>query len=329
MKCSWGLSFFLTMGLCFYGLGCVPAPSPSDKSQPSDLVQPSTWWEQLPRPIYSQLEKVNTSQDWFEVYRLTEGTYAVYEPYQFEEAISYIVLGTERAVVIDTGTGIGDLRLAAEELTDLPLSVVNTHTHWDHIGCNYQFDELGCFNDPACIARLKNGVEHAKLQKSLTAELLTRSLPESFEAETWTIPPLEPTTLFEDGDFIDLGGRILEVIHTPGHSSGSICLLDSLHRLLFCGDVFFPGPLYAYEEEVDLDAYIRSIDRMRKRMKDFDILCAGHNDPWVQADVLDRVAAAFQTILEGKGNFHEEENLRRYFFQGFDILIRKDMIESH
>ena len=320
------MAFSLIIGLCYSGWRCAPAAAPPEKSQQSDLVQPSKWWEQLPRPIYSKLKKVKTSQDWFEVYQLTEGTYAVYEPYQFEEAISYIVLGTERAAVIDTGTGIGDLRMAAEELTDLPLCVVNTHTHWDHIGCNFQFDDIGCFNDPACIARLQNGVAHAKLQKSLTAESLTRALPDSFEPETWTIPPMEPTILFEDGDFINLGGRNLEVIHTPGHSSGSICLLDSLHRLLFCGDVFFPGPLYAYEEEVDLDAYIRSIDRMRKRMKDYDILCAGHNDPWVEADVLDRVAAAFQTILENKGDFSENGNLRRYFFQGFDILIRKDML---
>ncbi len=316
----------MILGLFCSGWRCAPSAAPPEKYQQSDLVQPLKWWEQLPRPIYSKLEKVKTSQDWFEVYQLTEGTYAVYEPYQFEEAISYIVLGTERAAVIDTGTGIGDLRLTAEELTDLPLFVVNTHTHWDHIGCNSQFDDIGCFNDPACIARLQKGVSHAKLQKSLTAESLTRALPDSFEPETWTIPPMEPTILFEDGDIINLGGRNLEVIHTPGHSSGSICLLDSQHRLLFCGDVFFPGPLYAYEEEVDLDQYMRSIDRMRKRMKDYDILCAGHNDPWVEAEILDRVTAAFQTIMENKGDFSEDGNLRRYFFQGFDILIRKDML---
>jgi len=316
------------MIFCIAGLRCTRSDTPPAKSQISSLVQPSKWWEQLPRPIYAELKKVQTSQDWFEVYKLTEETFAVYEPYQFEEALSYIVLGTERAAVIDTGTGIGDLRKVAEELTDLPLFVINTHTHWDHIGGNSQFDKIVCFNDPACIARLRKGVGHAKLKKSLTPESLTRDLPGGFEPETWIIPPIEPTSLLEDGDFIELGDRNLEVMHTPGHSSGSICLLDPRHRLLFTGDIFFPGPLYAYEEEVDLDQYIRSIDRIRNRMKEYDILCAGHNNPWVKADILDRVAAAFQAIRKGEGDFNEDGNLRRYFFQGFDILIRKDMIES-
>lgn len=322
------LMFLTTLTLCCLNAKCRRTVPPPDTAQKSGLIQPSAWWERLPRPIYSELEKIMTSQDWFEVYKLAEGTFAVYEPHQFEEAISYIVLGKDRAAVIDTGTGIGNLRRVAEELTDLPLFVVNTHTHWDHIGGNSQFDEVVCFNDPACIERLRMGVPHSKLKDSLTPESLRHALPPEFQPETWIIPPVEPTSLLEDGSFIELGDRTLEVMHTPGHSSGSICLLDAKHRLLFSGDVFFPGPLYAYEDEVDLDLYIQSIERMRKRMGDYDHLCSGHNDPWVESGILDRVAAAFQTILDGKGDFDRDGNLRRYYFQGFDILIREDMVET-
>jgi glyoxylase-like metal-dependent hydrolase (beta-lactamase superfamily II) len=140
---------------------------------------------------------------------------------------------------------------------------------------------------------------------------------------------VEPDILLEDGDLIDLGGgRELEVIYTPGHSPGSICLLDKSNRLLFTGDTFFPGPLYAYPDDVDIPLYRASIDLLKERLDEYDILCSGHNDPWVKSEVIPRVAAAFNDIMEGKGSYKQDGNLRRYTFEGFDILIRTDMIED-
>lgn len=294
----------------------------------SELIQPAKWWEKLPRPIYATLEKVETSQKWFEVYKLTEDTYAIYEPYQFEEAISYLATGKKRAVVIDTGTGIGNLKKAVSELTDLPVSVVNTHTHWDHIGNNYQFKDIACFNNTDCIQKLLTGVEKTRLKSSITGESLWKSLPEEFDPDTWTIPSVEPTTLLEEGAQIDLGERILEVIYTPGHSPGSICLLDKKNRILFTGDTFFPGPLYAYPEDVNIDDYIASIDKLKKLLDEYDYLCSGHNNPWVKSEVISRVADAFEEIMAGKGNFKEDNNIRRYYYDGFDILIRADKIKK-
>jgi len=130
---------FLIVLLCLILVQCAGEDKPKVSEQKSELIQPAKWWEKLPRPIYDTLERVETSQKWFEVYKLIDDTYAIYEPYQFEEAISYLVIGKKRAIIIDTGTGIGDLKQVVSELTDLPVSVVNTHTHWDHIGNNYQF----------------------------------------------------------------------------------------------------------------------------------------------------------------------------------------------
>jgi len=214
---------------------CTPKSEPPSSSQRSELIQPTKWWEKLPRPVYANLEKIEISQAWFEVYKLTSDTYAIYEPYQFEEALSYLVLGEERAVVIDTGTGIGNLKQTIKELTDLPVSVVNTHTHWDHIGSNYQFEEVVCFNNPECIEKMRIGKDNESLQGSITGDSVWKPLPEDFNPTSWTIPSVEPTELLEDGDFIDLGKRTLEVIHTPGHSPGSICFLDKKHRILFTG----------------------------------------------------------------------------------------------
>lgn len=298
------------------------------EEQRSELIQPAKWWEKLPRPIYATQKKVETSQTWFEVYKLTEDTFAIYEPYQFEEAISYLAIGDEKAVAIDTGTGIGNLKQVVSELTDLPVSVLNTHTHWDHIGNNHQFEEIACYNHTYAINKLRAGVDNATLQPSITGDSLWKPLPEGFVPKKWSIPPVEPTTLLEEGQIIDLGGRTLEVLYTPGHSPDSICLLDEKNRILFTGDTFFPGPLYAFGEDVSLDLYMASISNLIKRHDEYDYLCSGHNDPWVKGDVLFKVDKAFSDIIAGNGEYKEDKGIRRYYFEGFDILIRADMIKK-
>ncbi len=319
----------LFFSLALILVSCQGEKPAKETSQRAETIQPKSWWENLPRPVYSSLEKINVAQEWYEVYKISHDTLAIYEPFQFEEAISYLVIGKEKGILIDTGTGIGDLRKLVQELTDLPVSVVNTHTHWDHIGANSQFDSIACFNHPECIKKLLQGVKNDRLRSSITGDSIWKSLPEEFDSDTWEIPPAKPTDLLEDGDIIDLGvGRELEVIYTPGHSPGSICLLDKKIRLLFSGDTFFPGPLYAYPADVDIGQYRASIDLLKSRIDEYDYLCSGHNDPWVKSEVILRVAAAFEDIMAGTGNFKQDGNLRRYAFEGFDILIRTDMIKD-
>ena len=139
----WTAAFLLACG--------SPGEEPSGQQQVqsgSQLVQPEKWWEALPRPAYASLEKAGVFQGWFEAYKLLEGTYAIYEPYQFEEVISYLVLGEERGVLIDTGTGIGDIRAVVQELTDLPVEAVLTHEHYDHVGGAHQFAKWRCATIP-------------------------------------------------------------------------------------------------------------------------------------------------------------------------------------
>jgi len=292
----------------------------------SEIVQPANWYEILPRPVYATLERVESSQWWFEVYKLPADIYVIYEPYQFEEAISYLVIGKDRAGLIDTGTGIGDLKKLVGELTDLPVTVINTHAHYDHVGNNYQFDDIAVYNEETEINRLLRGIGNADLQRHIRPASLRKGLPEEFDPAAWTIPPVEPTYLMEEGTIIDLGGRTLEVIFTPGHSPGEICLLDKDNRILFTGDMFFPGPLYAFGDDVDIDVYVDSFKKINARLGEYDYLCAGHNDPWVKSEVIPRVIEAFSAIRAGEGEFNEKDGIRRYFFDGFDILIRSDMV---
>ncbi|KPK77522.1 MAG: hypothetical protein AMJ79_02945 [Phycisphaerae bacterium SM23_30] len=311
---------------CFTAVVLVSScaqPSPT-----SNLVQPQKWWSVHPRPVYAALEHVGTFQNWFEVYKITEGTYALYEPYQFEEAICYLVEGQNRAALIDTGTGIGDLKKLVQKLTDLPVFVILTHEHYDHVADAYQFDEIIMYDNDLAVETLKKGRSNASLQRYIAKDYLwNKPLPQGFDPDAWTIPPMEPTDLVRENDIIDLGGRRLEVIYTPGHSPGQMCLLDRQNRLLFTGDHFFPGPLYAHASDVNIDDYIASNKKLCQRINEFDYLCSGHNDPYVKSEVLLRVSEAFDTIFAGGGQFAQDSTgLRRYKFDGFDILIRADMI---
>jgi glyoxylase-like metal-dependent hydrolase (beta-lactamase superfamily II) len=129
-----------------------------------------------------------------------------------------------------------------------------------------------------------------------------------------------------DGDVIHLGEREIEVLRTPGHSPGSVCLLDRANRLLWTGDHFFPGPLYAHASDVNIDEYIASNERLAGIVDQYDYVLSGHNDPWVRSEVIPRVSEAFRTIFSGGGEFSEDDGLRRYRFEGFDVLMRSETV---
>jgi glyoxylase-like metal-dependent hydrolase (beta-lactamase superfamily II) len=299
----------------------------SEKAR-SRLIQPPKWWEQLPRSIYLKFDQVETSQSWYEVYNLCENTHAIYEPFQFEEAISYLLIGADKALLVDTGTGIGDLKNLVAELTQLPVAVLNTHIHWDQVGNNSQFDEILVFNSIESITKLYTGYDNSYLKGHILGDSVWKPLPENIDPDTWKIPAVKSTGLVENGMILDLGNRPIEVIHSPGHSPDSICLLDKKNRLLFCGDFFYAGPLYAFEEDVNIQDYMASLEKLTKRIDEFDNLCPSHNMPMVKSDILPRVQDAFEDIMRGKGKYSESENIRRYYFGDFDIIIRVDMIKN-
>jgi glyoxylase-like metal-dependent hydrolase (beta-lactamase superfamily II) len=92
--------------------------------------------------------------------------------------------------------------------------------------------------------------------------MVWKTFPSYFDAETWRIYPFNVTNWLKDGDTIELGRRSLEVIHTPGHSPDSICLLDRENKLFWTGDSFYPAPIYIYSSTTNLDQFIESFSRM-------------------------------------------------------------------
>lgn len=284
---------------------------------------------------FSLPQKIGTFQSWFEVYKVSEGTFAICEPGHWEGVISYLIEGQKKGILLDTGMGIGDMKKVVEHLTSLKVCVVNSHTHFDHIGDDHQFEEIAVFNNEVEIERLKSGRTVEDLKDELKDELLFRPLPKGFDQKSYKIISSTPTDLLKHEEYIDLGGRELQVLHTPGHSPGSICLLDTKSRELFTGDTFYLSSLYAHFSESDLGAYSQTANYLASLVPSISVLRPSHDDgkrqPFAECEYLVRLARAFQRIKAGKANFslgvcpYSGEKIRDYRFEGFSIWTKEDL----
>jgi glyoxylase-like metal-dependent hydrolase (beta-lactamase superfamily II) len=194
--------------------------------------------------------------------------------------------------------GIGDLRKVVEELTKLPVTVLNSHTHHDHVGSNWQFDNVVGM-DTAFTRRNARGARE-EAQAEIAAGQVCGELPAGFDTKAYAVRPWKIAATRRDGDRIDLGGRTLEILATPGHTPDAICLLDRAGGLLFTGDTFYRGTIWLYREETDLDAYAASIGRLAALAPEVRTVLGAHGVPVAPASVLPALVSAFAEVRSGK-----------------------------
>ncbi len=279
-----------------------------------------TWPDVLPRAGNRRLEKLESLSPWFEIYKVSEGVFALLEPSHTEEAISYLIIGSERAVLLDTGMGIANLQAEVERLTDLPIVVVVSHGHYDHIGDNHRFSEVWAFDSNIDVARIEQGKTREACVEYMEAGLYLE-LPVGFDPASYEILPSRVTRRLQHLEVIDLGGRTLTVHHTPGHTEGSICLMDSRDNLLFTGDTFYPGMMFAHFEDSDFAVYQKSIQYLVGLLPQVNHLCPSHNEAYVEKTALVRVQQAFEQIVANAVPFETEGNARVYRFDGFGLMV--------
>jgi glyoxylase-like metal-dependent hydrolase (beta-lactamase superfamily II) len=292
------------------------------------------WWDILPREVYSGLELVETSQPWYSVYRIHDWLYALYEDGQYDEALMYLVVGEERAAVIDGGTGIGRLDRLVEELTDKPYFLLLTHTHNDHIGGCKDLEEIALFDDVMSRESSENGLGRDKMGEMLEPGAVIKPLPEEFDPDNFYAPPYKVTHWLKDGETIDLGGRKLEVVYTPGHSSDHICLLDRDARYLFTGDIYYTGGVTSYLPGSNLDDFVDSCKRLVDLMPFYDYLMSAHNEPLVEKEQIMEMYQAAKGIRDNSfTNYTKLRSIasnydvfiRRYKFHRFSLSVRADI----
>jgi glyoxylase-like metal-dependent hydrolase (beta-lactamase superfamily II) len=202
-------------------------------------------------------------EDWWRVQRLGDGVSLIDEPHilPFYRCNCWHVRGRNRDMLVDSGMGVVSLRDWVPLVTEKALTAVASHTHFDHIGCHHEFQDR-------CVHRAEAALLAAPDRRAVLADpyvtdaIFTALPPEPYRSEAYVVRPAPATRLLEDGDVIDLGDRVFEVIHTPGHSPGGIGLWEAATGVLFSGDIVYDGPLIEDTYHADAADYLRSMERL-------------------------------------------------------------------
>jgi len=310
-------NYFINLGvLC--GL-CASVSSALEL--PRQHAETPDWCKPLARPEYKFLERIQVSDSWFEVHRVALNTFAIYEPHQAEEVISYLILGKNKALLFDTGMGISDMRKLVSGLTPLPVIVLNSHTHNDHVGDNWQFDTIYAMDTDFTRQNAKGSVTDA--QEELAPGQICGDLPKGFDAKSYRTKPWNITKYIHDGDTLDLGGRQLEIISTPGHTPDAISLFDHANGLLFTGDTYYPATIWLYRPETDLDLYARSIAHLAALAPQVKTVLGAHNIPVAPPSVLPNLVVAFADLHAGRASCKPDSpGKRRCTVGNYTFLLR-------
>ena len=239
-----------------------------------------------------------TAHAWFNVQQIGPTSWSIEERLGDDVCRSYVVAGDRDAAVLDTGEGVADFAGLVASLTDRDPLVLHSHAHWDHIGASHHYQRVLVHASEA--GALRAGVAHEHFMAALAAESLTaEQLPPDFDARTADIPGVEPSGTLTHGATIDLGGRSLEVFHTPGHSLGGVTLLDRANRLLFPGDAVNLGNLFLHFDGGEPAAWRRSIALLADLAQHVDAIYPTHDSAPITAADVREIHAAFEEVWNG------------------------------
>lgn len=271
----------------------------AQSSAPSAEASMAEFCRALPRAEYAELKRVKSNNDWFELYQVAEGVTAIYEPHQWQEVISYLIEGSDRALLFDTGNGIADIAELVSTLTDKPVSVLNSHSHYDHVGGNYEFKDVLGMQTPFTVLR-QQGHANTDIAIEVSEQALCRSLPLGVNVTNHVGRPYTISNWVKNGHTIELGQRQLEIIHIPGHAPDAIALIDRESALLWTGDSYYSGPIWLFAPETDLVAYRQSLLTLISEAEKATHLLPAHNVPMVAPSILKTVLIEFDAMLDGK-----------------------------
>jgi glyoxylase-like metal-dependent hydrolase (beta-lactamase superfamily II) len=204
--------------------------------------------------------------DWYEIQNISDGVSLIREKYvaSWLRCNIWHVRGKNFDLLIDTGMGLRPLKKEITALSGNPIKVVSTHCHFDHIGGAHEFDcRLGHKREEEIHA---NPDQHntGDWNAFVRAETFFRLPDDSFVVENYSVKAAPLTGYLDEGDVLDLGNRVFQILHLPGHSPGSIALYESKSGCLFSGDVVYDGDLFDTLYHSDPRVYRESLSRLRE-----------------------------------------------------------------
>lgn len=202
-----------------------------------------------------------------------------------EQGVRFFLLtGSEKALLIDSGMMTRNAKEIAEGLTNLPIELLNTHADPDHIGSNHQFEAP--YMHPS---ETSNYFNSQKRQGKITP--------------VW------------DGDVLDLGERELQIIALPGHTPGSVAVLDKKYRALFSGDPVQDGNIFMFGVQRDLCAYRHSLKRLQTMEDQFDVIYPSHGTIPVSKNYIQELIDGAEKVMKGEVEFTNSS------FHGMQIKV--------
>ena len=202
--------------------------------------------------------------DYFVIETLDATTFAIGEPLYYQGNYSYLIIGEQRAVLFDAGTGLKDIVPVVRSLTNLPVTVIASHLHFDHVGALGRFDRTAVLDDRSLRERASNS--RLTLRRYEFLGFADRLATPTFRVDEWWAPDSR----------IDLGGRRLTVLATPGHTPTSVSLYDANRHQLFAGDFIYPGYLYAFLPGASRSAYHATATRLLTLINPASQILAAH-----------------------------------------------------
>ena len=236
-------------------------------------------------------------KSWFTVEKIDYNTFAISEYKHWEETHSYLLCGEDKAALIDTGLGISNIREIADTLTKLPVMVLTTHVHWDHIGGHKYFKFIAVHEAEEEWLSVKFPIPLPAVKHSLMCKPC--DFPSDFKIDQYQIFQGVPQMLLHDGDSLDLGNRKLTVIHTPGHSPGHCCFYEPEKQYLYSGDLIYSGCLDIFYPSTNPQQFWESIRKVHSL--GIDRILPGHHQLSIPVALVDKIEMAFRDLSdEGK-----------------------------
>jgi len=265
-----------------------------------------------------------TDMDIYETKKINDNLYAIKEDISDNKfpIIIYLVIGTKRAALIDTGLGTGNLRKIVESITQLPILVLHTHGHGDHIGADALFDEIYLNDKEVGISGNGYPEDISKEEKLKFIEQLLQDNTNLYEQIKGNIVENIKTDYINinDGDIIDLGELQLEAIATPGHTRGSLSYVNRRDHYAFTGDGI--ADIHWFDNDlISLEEFLHTLNYFDEKATNVENIYAAHLPEAFHLQLVHDLQESAKDILEGSND--NIENADYQFLKHGDLYVHR------
>jgi len=272
------------------------------------------------------MSKIYGQRTDYPVEKLADSVYRINE---FHCANMYLFVGTERALLVDTGTGMGNIKDTVRQITNLPLDVVITHAHCDHTGGSSHFDEIYVHEDDFCFGN--------KLQSTLFCRkifYIVQSMNELTKKYNTSIKDVRfgghktKWIPIKDGKEFDLGNKVIKVKHTPGHTQGSITLIDEKDKVCIIGDNISTNNLICLPHNTTVEEWFQTALYLKDMSKEYK-LYFGHMDGKITDELIDLAISYATEVMKKKNSlFHGMKGYPKIDFMGSCFMYNPKKIHK-